>query len=94
MDDGSFQWDGDKAARNVAVHGITFETARSVFRDPFALEWTDTREAYGEERFVILGMVENRLLYVVYTLRGEAIRIISARGAEPQERRRYHDDNA
>lgn len=94
MDDGAFQWDDDKAARNRAIHGVTFETARSVFRDPFALEWIDTREVYGEERWVILGTVENRLLYVVYTLRGAATRIISARGAEPHERRRYHDDNA
>lgn len=93
MDDGAFQWDDDKAARNAAVHGVTFEAARDVFRDPFALEWIDRRQAYDEERCVILGMVEDRLLFVVYTLRDEATRIISARGAEPHERRRYHDDN-
>ena len=40
-----------------------------------------------------LGMVEGRLLFVVYTLRGERIRIISAREAEPRERRRYHNEN-
>jgi uncharacterized protein len=63
-------------------------------KTPFALEWLDDREPYGEDRFVILGMVENRLLYVAYTMRGDKIRIISARGAEPHERRQYHEENS
>jgi uncharacterized DUF497 family protein len=73
---------------------VTFEAARDVFKDPFALEWLDDRESYGEDRYVIIGMVEGRLLFVAYTMRGDAIRIISARGAGPHERRRYHEDNA
>ncbi|HEX3845740.1 MAG TPA: BrnT family toxin [Steroidobacteraceae bacterium] len=64
-----------------------------MFGDPFALEWLDDREDYGEERFVIVGMVEDRLLYVAYAIRGDVYRIISARGAEPNERRRYHEEN-
>ena len=67
--------------------------ARDVFKDPVAIEWLDDRENYGEDRYVIIGMVDNRLLYVAYAMRGEAIRIISARGAEPHERRQYHEDN-
>ena len=67
--------------------------ARDVFKDPFAIEWLDDREDYGEDRYVIIGTVNNRLLCVAYTMRGEAIRIISARGAEPHERRQYHEDN-
>jgi uncharacterized DUF497 family protein len=67
--------------------------ARDVFRDPSAIEWLDDREDYGEDRYVIIGMVDNRLLYVAYAMRGEVIRIISARGAEPHERRQYHEDN-
>jgi uncharacterized DUF497 family protein len=59
----------------------------------FAIEQVDDRENYGEERFTIIGMVENRLLFVAYTMRGENIRIISARGAEPHERRSYHEEN-
>jgi uncharacterized DUF497 family protein len=94
MDDGHFQWDDNKAAENYAAHGVRFEAARDVFKDPFALEWLDDREPYGEDRFVILGMVENRLLYVAYTMRGDKIRIISARGAEPHERRQYHEENS
>ncbi len=87
-----FEWDDAKAARNVADHGVSFEAATLVFDDPFGLEWRDDREDYGEERYVILGIVDGRLLYVAYAMRGETIRIISARGAEPHERRRYHEE--
>ena len=94
MDDGAFQWDDQKAAANFAKHGVSFERARGVFDDPFALEFADGRQDYGEDRFIVIGMVESRLLFVVCTMRGEVIRIISARGAEPYESRRYHDINA
>ena len=67
--------------------------AKDVFKDPFAIEWLDDREDHGEDRYVIIGTVNNRLLFVAYSMRGEAIRIISARGAEPHERRQYHEDN-
>jgi len=93
MDD-KFEWDDAKAAQNYADHGVAFEMAERVFRDPFAIERLDEREDYGEDRYVIIGMVDGRVLCVVYTLRNGAIRIISARGAEPHERRRYHEDNA
>jgi uncharacterized DUF497 family protein len=90
MEDERFTWHDRKAARNARDHGVTFEAARDVFSDPFAVEWHDEREDYGEDRYVIVGIVENRLLYVAYTMRGEKIRIISARKAEPHERRLYH----
>ena len=86
-----FTWDPVKAAQNLADHGVSFEAARDAFKDPFALEWLDDRDDYGEARYVIIGMVEERLLYVAYTMRGETIRLISARGAEPHERRQYHE---
>ena len=89
-----FEWDAIKAVRTECDHGVTFEMARDVFKDPFAVEWLDDREDYGEDRYVIIGMVKNHLLFVAYTLRGEAIRIISARGAEPHERRQYHEENS
>jgi uncharacterized DUF497 family protein len=47
----------------------------------------------NEERYGVIGMVEGRLLFVGYTMRGEKIRIITARKAEPYERRRYHEEN-
>jgi uncharacterized DUF497 family protein len=88
-----FEWDEGKAAANYAKHGVSFEAARGVFKDPLALEWADDSESYGEERFIIVGMTDGRLLFVVYTVRGERIRIISARGAEPVEQRWYHEEN-
>ena len=68
MNDGNFQWDDRKAAANIAAHGVTFESARDVFRDPFALDWLDESEDYGEDRYAIIGMAEGRLLYVAYTM--------------------------
>ncbi len=94
MNDGAFQWDDAKAARNYAKHGVRFEAARAVFNDPFAIEEVDSREDYGEERFILIGMAGGRLLAVVYTIRGETIRIITARGAEPYEHREYHEQNS
>jgi uncharacterized DUF497 family protein len=94
MNEDGFEWDDAKAARNFADHGVSFATAKRVFEDPFATERLDDREDHGEVRYSILGVVDGRILYVAYTLRNGTIRIISARGAEPHERRRYHEDNA
>jgi uncharacterized DUF497 family protein len=94
MRDKDFEWDDNKAAANLALHGVTFEIARLAFDDPFAVSREDTRERYSERRYVLLGMVGNRLLHITYTLREERIRIISARSAEPRERRRYHEENS
>jgi uncharacterized DUF497 family protein len=89
-----FEWDEAKAAANLAKHGVSFEQARQAFDDPFAIDFVDDREDYGENRLILLGMVENRLLVVAHTLRGDKVRIISAREAEPHERRQYHEENS
>ncbi len=94
MNNDDFEWDDAKAAQNYADHGVTFETAKWVFKDAFAIGRLDDREDYGEDRYSIIGMVDGRVLYVAFTLRNGNIRIISARGAEPNERRQYHEDNA
>jgi hypothetical protein len=91
--DEHFEWDDSKAAQNWRDHGVTFEMAREAFKDAFAVEWVDVGQDPTEERYAMIGMVENRLLLVAYTMRGERIRIISARKAEPYERRKYHDEN-
>jgi uncharacterized DUF497 family protein len=93
MADLEFEWDDAKDAANLVKHGVGFATASSVFKDVFAIERIDDRHDYGEERYAIIGMVENRLLSVVYTMRGETIRIISARGATPHEQPQYHKEN-
>jgi uncharacterized DUF497 family protein len=93
MANDDFEWDAAKAAANLAKHGVSFEQARRAFDDPFAIEFMDDREDYGEDRLILFGMVENRLLVVAHTVRGDRARIISARAAEPQERRKYHEEN-
>jgi uncharacterized DUF497 family protein len=94
MEDEHFEWDDGKALENYAKHGVSFQAATRIFRDPFAIERVDDREDYGEERFAITGIVDGRVLVVVYTLRNGKMRLISARGAEPHERRQYHEDNS
>jgi uncharacterized protein len=91
--DGDFEWDDAKAAENLARHGVSFVAARLAFADVFAVVREDRRQKYGEDRFILIGMVEERLLAVAYAMRGERTRIISARLAEPRERRRYHEEN-
>jgi uncharacterized protein len=93
MQDDDFEWDDAKAAQNLASHGVSFEAARLAFGDAFAVARADRRQNYGEERFILLGMVQERLLAVSYTMRSERVRLISARFAEPRERRRYHEEN-
>jgi uncharacterized DUF497 family protein len=93
MQDDHFEWDDQKAERNWLAHKISFEMAREVFKDVFAIEWPDNIQDAAEQRFATVGMVENRLLFVAYTMRGDRIRIISGRLAEPYERRRYHNEN-
>ena len=94
MTDDHFEWDDAKAVANLAKHGVSFEQARDAFGDPFAIEFVDYREDYGEDRLILLGMVDSRILVVAYTLRGDKVRIISAREAEPHERRQYHEENS
>jgi len=88
-----FEWDADKAASNLRKHGVSFQTALRAFADPLALMEQDRVEG-GERRWRTVGLVEGWLLLVVAhtvwdEVDGEVIRIISARRAQPRERRRY-----
>lgn len=93
-----FEWDEAKAASNLRKHGVSFKIATRVFADPFVLAEQDRIEN-GEYRWRTLGMVEGSLLLLVaHTVREEAtgieiIRIISARRADPKERRHYEQAN-
>ena len=91
MRDDEFEWDDNKAAANLVRHGVSFKTARRVFDDLLAVEIEDRRGNYGEDRCVLVGMARDRLLVVTYTFRGDRIRVISARPAEPFEKRLYHE---
>jgi len=84
-----FVWDKSKAKDNYAKHGVSFDMAKGVFKDPFAVEYLDDRQEHNEDRFVITGMVDGHLLLVVYTERDDAIRIISARRAIKREQEAY-----
>jgi uncharacterized DUF497 family protein len=92
-----FEWDSAKAASNLTKHRVSFELAKLVFFDPWALVEQDRIEN-GERRWQTIGMVDGRvLLLVAHTMVEdddiEVIRIISARRAEPKERRRYEQEN-
>jgi len=95
MADLDFEWDEAKNSANIAKHRVGFGVACNVFKDVFAIERLDDRQDYGEKRYVIIGMVDGRLLSVAYTMRGDdVVRIISARGATPIEKRQYHEENS
>jgi uncharacterized DUF497 family protein len=83
-----FEWDQAKAIGNLAKHRVSFEAARGVFRDVFALERHDL--ASREVRYIITGMANGVILTVIYTKRGERIRIISARKATRNEQNEYY----
>ena len=89
-----FEWDPDKAQSNLRKHEVSFEEAARVFLDPNRIETFDGREAYGEDRWKTVGLVEPALLAVVYTVRGEddeIIRLISARKADSYEQAQYRE---
>lgn len=87
-----FEWDDAKAASNRSKHGVSFDTATRVFSDPVAIDESDPSSSFAEDRYYIIGMADGRVLFVVYTMNGDRIRIISARGAEPYEKRRYTEE--
>jgi hypothetical protein len=86
----TYQWDDDKATANLRKHGIDFADAVSVFSDDLAITIPDER--FDEERFITVGMdAFSRVLVVVYTWRGNEIRLISARKATRRERKQYEE---
>ena len=86
-----FEWDSDKAKRNKIKHGISFKLASRVFEDEDRIERRDDEHSDEEERWQVIGKVEN-ILFVVYTERGEKTRLISAREASPIEKEWYYGD--
>ena len=90
-----FEWHDAKAEANLQAHGVSFDLAKTVFKDPFAVERLDDREDYGEERFVLIGMAEgNVVLFVAYTEREGRMRIISARRATQNEQDDYFEQSS
>ncbi len=87
-----FEWDEEKDRINRERHGISFETASYVFCDEHYIEMYDFEHSIDEDRYIAIGMVGD-LLFVVFTERGENIRLISARLATKKERGLYYDQN-
>ncbi len=88
-----FEWDFKKAKQNIQKHGINFDEASTVFRDPMSRTIDDPLHSEDEERFVLIGQsITGRLLVVVHTERGEHIRIISARMATNKEKFQYEEN--
>jgi uncharacterized DUF497 family protein len=85
-----FVWDPEKAEANRKKHGVSFDEASTVFRDPLARLVDDPEYSGEEERFVLFGEAETgRLLAVMHTDRGGRLRLISAREMTRSERSQY-----
>ncbi len=85
-----FEWDPKKALLNLRKHKISFEKAMAVFYDPLSATFDDPDHSVGEQRLITVGYSSRgRLLVVSHTERGKAVRIISARLATTQERKRH-----
>ena len=86
------EWDNKKADSNKKKHGITFEEAGTVLSDSLSITIPDPLHPGNEERFVTIGQSDkHRTLIVVHTERCDVIRLISARLANANERKRYEE---
>jgi uncharacterized DUF497 family protein len=89
-----FEWDEEKATSNLRKHGVSFEECITVFGDPQTLTIFDEEHSDQEDRYIDMGRSAiGRVLVVVYTERGESIRIISCRRATSAERRQYEQQD-
>ena len=89
LGDLKFIWDSEKAEKNFKKHKIKFEDAALVFFDEFRIDDFDEIHSDFEDRYKIIGKVED-ILVVIYTERGNFTRIISARDAEKYEKEDYY----
>jgi uncharacterized DUF497 family protein len=88
----AFEWDSRKESANRRKHGVGFSEASTVFADPLSITIPDPDHSENERRYVIIGLSDQRkLLVVVHTVRGERIRLISARKATRHEKREYEE---
>ena len=86
-----FEWDENKNNKNVEKHHIDFEEASEIFEDGDRINYPDDRKNYGEKRWITIGTVLEFIYTVVYTIRRDAIRMISARRANRKEREWYNN---
>jgi uncharacterized protein len=90
----NFEWDPQKAERNLSKHGVSFAEASTVFGDDLAITIPDPDHSIDEERYITLGWSNRRrLLMVAHADRGNRIRIISARELTRREQKAYEEEN-
>lgn len=87
-----FEWDEDKNWQNIRKHGMDFDDAWEVFEGPLVVE-LDTRTDYGEDRWIVIGLLGSRTVVVTFTLQGaQTIRIISLRKASRHECKKFEEE--
>jgi uncharacterized DUF497 family protein len=86
-----WEWDEVKSDACYRERGFDFAYAALAFADPNRIAQQDTRYIYGEDRYQLIGQIDGRLFVLVYTPRGNVVRIISARKANSREVKRYED---
>ena len=88
-----FEWDEQKNVANITKHGVSFEVASEVFKDPLSLTIADPDHSESEDRFVTIGMTQSATMAVVsHTDREGRVRIITARLATAKERKSYESN--
>jgi uncharacterized DUF497 family protein len=89
-----FEWYPPKATANLKKHNVSFDEAKTIFGDKKHVVFPDREHSYEEERFLAIGnSIQGRLIVLCFTERGQKLRLISARLAEPWERREYEIAN-
>ena len=88
----NFEWDPDKAEKNISKHDVDFGEASSIFDDPMFITFVDEEHSIDEERYITIGLSDRgRLLLVAHAERDGRIRIISARKATKNEEKFYQE---
>lgn len=91
-EDLQFEWDPDKAKKNLRKHDVSFEEASTIFKDPQYISFLDEEHSADEERHITIGMsFKARLLMAAHTTRRKLIRLISARKATKNEEKFYNE---
>ena len=89
------EWNPKKALENFSKHGVSFSEAERAFNDFYGIEMLDEEHSTAEEtHFQMIALAGTRILFVVYTMRGENYRIITAREAENHEREYYEEERS
>jgi hypothetical protein len=85
----TFEWDEPKAALNLRKHGVSFLAATQVFQDANRFERLEDSEDYGETRWIVIGLAGQTVIVLIYVLRGDNIRVVSARKRDRDEIETY-----